>query len=251
MSAGLFDLTGRTALVTGSTRGLGLAIARALGAAGARVAINGRTQEGVADCVSVLAGEGLDVVSAPFDVTVEQAVAAGIERLGEVEVLVNNAGMTRRKPLETWSLAEWEQIFAVNVTSAFLVSRAVVPAMIERGRGKIVNVCSVQSELARQAIAPYTATKGALKNLTKAMCADWARHGIQANGIGPGYFDTELTRPLRDDPEFDTWLRARVPAGRWGDPTDLAGTAVFLASAASDFVNGQVIYVDGGLTAVV
>jgi len=251
MSAALFDLTGRTALVTGSTRGLGFAIARALGAAGARVAINGRTSAAVDGCVAALGSEGLDVVSAPFDVTDEAAVAAGIEGLGPVEVLVNNAGMTMRKTLEDWSLEEWQRIFAVNVTSVFLVSRAVVPAMIERGRGKIVNVCSVQSELARQTIAPYTATKGALKNLTKAMCADWARHGIQVNGIGPGYFDTELTRALQDDPEFDTWLRARVPAGRWGDPTDLAGTAVFLASAASDFVNGQVIYVDGGLTAVV
>jgi gluconate 5-dehydrogenase len=159
--------------------------------------------------------------------------------------------MTRRKPLEEWTLAEWEEIFALNVRSAFLVSRAVVPGMIERGRGKIVNICSVQSELARRTIAPYTASKGALRNLTRAMCADWAAHGIQANGIAPGYITTELTEALWSDPDFDAWLRARVPAGRWGDPADLAGASVFLASAASDYVNGQVLYVDGGLTAVV
>jgi len=243
----LFDLTGRIALVTGSTRGLGLAIATALAEAGARVAVNGRSPDSVAAVVETLPG----AVAAPFDVTSEEAVAAGVERLGPVDVLVNNAGMTRRKPLEEWSLAEWEELFAVNVRSAFLVSRAVVPGMIERGRGKIVNVCSTSSELGRRTNAPYTATKGALRNLTRAMCADWGPHGIQVNGIGPGYFTTELTEPLWSDPEFDAWLRARVPAGRWGEPRELAGAAVFLASAASDYVNGQVIYVDGGLTAVV
>ena len=175
----------------------------------------------------------------------------GVERLGAVDVLVNNAGLTERKPLEQWSLAEWERIFALNVTGAFLVSRAVVPAMIEGRRGKIVNVCSVSSELARQTNAAYTATKGALRNLTKAMCADWARYGIQANGLAPGYIATDLTVPLQEDREFDAWLKARVPAGRWGVPADLAGAAVFLAAPASDFVNGQVLYVDGGLTAVV
>jgi len=251
VSSTLFDLSGRTALVTGSTRGLGLALARALGDAGARVVVNGRQAGAVDSRVAELAAEGLDAVGAAFDVTDEAAVAAAVSRLGPVDILVNNAGMTRRKPLEEFSGAEWAELFAVNVTSAFLVSRAVVPAMIERGRGKIVNVCSVQSALARQTIAAYTATKGALKNLTQGMCADWARHGIQVNAIGPGYFATELTLPLREDPEFDAWLRARVPAGRWGDPAELAGAVVFLASAASDFVNGQVLYVDGGLTAVV
>jgi len=156
-----------------------------------------------------------------------------------------------RRSLEQFSLAEWQQIMDVNLSSAFLVARAVVPQMIERGRGKIVNTCSVTSEVGRETIGPYTASKGALKMLTRAMCADWARHGIQANGIGPGYFRTEMNAALQEDPKFDAWLRARVPAGRWGDPSELGGAIVFLASAASDFVNGQILYVDGGLLAVV
>jgi gluconate 5-dehydrogenase len=241
----LFDLTGRTALVTGSTRGLGLAVARALAGAGARVAVNGRT---AAACEAAL-WEG--AVAAPFDVTDEAAVAAGVAALGRVDVLVNNVGITLRRPLEQFSLEEWRRILDVNLTSAFLVSRAVVPGMIERGGGKIVNVCSVLSEVARETIGPYGVSKGALKLLTQSMCADWARHGIQANGIGPGYFRTELNDALQADPEFDAWLRRRVPAGRWGEPSELAGAAIFLASAASDFINGQILYVDGGLLAVV
>jgi gluconate 5-dehydrogenase len=243
----LFDLTGRTALVTGSTRGLGLALARALAGAGARVGINGRSRE---SCDAVAGGiEG--AFAAPFDVTDEAAVSAGVAAVGEIDVLVNNAGMQMRRPLEQFSLAEWQRIIDVNLTSAFLVACAVAPQMIERGRGKIVNTCSVTSEVGRETIGPYTASKGALKMLTRAMCADWARYDIQANGIGPGYFRTEMNTALQEDPEFDAWLRARVPAGRWGDPSELGGAVVFLASAASDFVNGQILYVDGGMLAVV
>ena len=251
MSAGLFDLSGRAALVTGSTRGIGLAIARALAAAGARVALNGRTPAQVEEQVAALGAEGLSAVAAPFDVSDAPAVAAALERLGPLDILVNNAGITRREALEEVSLEQWQLILDVNLTGAFLVARAVVPGMIARRRGKIINLCSVYSELARRTIAPYTASKGALRALTRAMCADWAPHGIQVNAIGPGYIATELTEALQADAEFGDWLRRRVPAGRWGAPSDLAGAAVFLASAASDFVNGQVVYVDGGLTAVV
>ena len=240
----LFDLTGRTALVTGSTRGLGLALARALAGAGARVAVNGRSREA---CEAVL-WDG--AVAAPFDVTDEQAVAAGVAVLGRIDVLVNNVGIQVRGPLEEFTLETWRRILDVNLTGAFLVSRAVVPQMLERGAGKIVNTCSVMSRSARATVGPYTTSKGALEALTRSMCADWAPHGIQVNGIGPGYFATEMNEPLKADRQFDEWLRARVPAGRWGDPEELGGAVVFLASRASDYVNGQIVYVDGGLLAV-
>jgi len=242
-----FDLSGRTALVTGSTRGIGLALARALAAAGARVAINGRTAETVDAVVAEIEGS----VAAPFDVTDEAAVVRAVGALGRVDVLVNNTGITIRRTLVDLEPDEWRQMLDVNLTSAFLVSRVVVPGMIERGRGKIVNICSVMSELARPTTGAYAATKGALKMLTRSMCAEWARHGIQANGIAPGWFRTDLNKTLQADTKFDAWLRARVPAGRWGDPVELGGAVVFLASSASDFVNGQLLVVDGGLSAVV
>jgi gluconate 5-dehydrogenase len=242
-----FDLSGRSALVTGSTRGLGLAFARALAEAGARVAVNGRSAAAAEEVAASIDG----AVAAPFDVTDEAAVAAGVAALGPVDVLVNNAGIGQRKPLLDVSLEEWRSVLETNLTAAFLVARAVAPGMIERGSGKIVNVCSMTSELARETIAPYVASKGGLKMLTRAMCSEWARHGIQVNAIAPGYIETDLTEALRADAEFDAWLRRRVPAGRWGVPDDLAGTIVFFASSASDFVNGQILFVDGGLTAVV
>ena len=242
-----FDLSGRSALVTGSTRGLGLALARALAEAGARVAVNGRSAEAAAEVAASIDG----AVAAAFDVTDEAAVATAVAELGPVDVLVNNAGGGLRKPLLDVSLEEWRSALDANLTSAYLVARAVAPGMIERGSGKVVNICSVMSELARETIAPYTAAKGGLKMLTRAMCSEWARHGIQANAIAPGYFETDMTEALRTDAAFDAWLRARVPAGRWGQPDELGGAVVFLASSASDYVNGQILYVDGGLTAVV
>ena len=249
----LFDLTGRIALVTGSAQGLGLAVARGLGKAGARVVVNDVVAERLEAAVTRLRGEGLDADGALFDVTDEAAVEAAVAdleaRLGPIEILVNNAGVQRRAPLESFTKDDWDLLVAVNVTGTFLVAQAVARRMIPRGHGKIVNVSSVNGELARPSIAPYVATKGAVNNLTKGMATDWARYGIQVNAIGPGYFITELTQPLADDPAFDAWLRGRTPAGRWGDPSELVGAAVFLASDASSFVNGQVIYVDGGLLA--
>ena len=249
----LFDLTGRIALVTGSAQGLGLAVARGLGKAGARVVLNDVVAERLEAAVTRLRGEGPDADGALFDVTDEAAVEAAVAdleaRLGPIEILVNNAGVQRRAPLESFTKDDWDLLVAVNVTGTFLVAQAVARRMIPRGHGKIVNVSSVNGELARPSIAPYVATKGAVNNLTKGMATDWARYGIQVNAIGPGYFITELTQPLADDPAFDGWLRGRTPAGRWGDPSELVGAAVFLASDASSFVNGQVIYVDGGLLA--
>jgi gluconate 5-dehydrogenase len=255
MSGELFDLGGRTALVTGSSRGIGLVLARGLGRAGARVVLNGRDETRLAVAADSLRAEDILTHTSPFDVTDEAAVeaaVAGIEaEIAPIDILVNNAGMQLRIPLEDFPSSDFRLLLETNVMSAFLVGRAVGSRMLDRGSGKIINVCSLQSMLARPSIAPYSATKGALKMLTQGMCADWAPRGICVNGIAPGYFVTELTRALRDDAEFDSWLRHRTPAGRWGELDELVGTAVFLAAPASSFVNGQIIYVDGGISAVI
>lgn len=250
----LFDLTGRRALITGSSQGIGLALARALGGAGAAVILNGRSAAKLDVAAATLRNQGISVSTAVFDVTDHVAVGvavAALERQGPLDVLVNNAGIQRRAPLEDFPEATWHELMKTNLDSVFYVAQAVARGMIGRKRGKIINICSVQSELGRPSIAPYAASKGAVKMLTKGMCADWARHGIQINGIGPGYFETELTAALVADPAFSDWLCKRTPAGRWGRVEELAGAAIFLASGASDFVNGQIIYVDGGLTSVV
>ena len=251
----LFDLTGRRALVTGSGQGIGFALARGLGDAGATVVLNGRDAGKLARAAEALRAAGIAVELAAFDVTDQAAVLAGVARIeaehGPIDVLVNNAGIQRRAPLEEFPADTWRELMRTNLDSVFFVGQAVARGMIARRRGKIINVCSVQSELGRPSIAPYAASKGAVKMLTKGMCADWARHGLQVNGLGPGYFATELTQALVDNAEFSDWLCKRTPAGRWGQVEELAGAAVFLASAASDFVNGQVIYVDGGMTSVV
>lgn len=247
-TAALFDLTGKRALVTGSTRGLGLALARGLAAAGAEVWINGRDAGRVEAAVTALAAAGAAVRPAVFDVLDPSAVARATA--GEAfDILINNVGIHQRAPLETMTLEAWKTVLDTNLTSAFVVTQAVVKGMIARRMGKIINLCSLMSEVARPTTGNYAAAKGGLKLLTRAMTVEWARHNIQVNGIGPGYFETELTQPLREDATFDAWIRGRTPAGRWGRPEELVGAAVFLASAASDFVNGQVIYVDGGVLA--
>jgi gluconate 5-dehydrogenase len=251
----LFDLSGRRALITGSSQGIGLALAHALAAAGATVVLNGRDAARIAMAAKTLTAGGFPAETAAFDVTDRAAVGAGVDKIeqdhGPIDILVNNAGIQRRAPLQDFPEDTWHEIVRANLDSVFFVGQAVARHMIPRKRGKIVNICSVQSELGRPGIAPYAATKGAVKMLTKGMCADWARFGLQINGLGPGYFSTELTKALVEDPAFSTWLCNRTPAGRWGRVEDLAGAAIFLASDASDFVNGQVLYVDGGLTSVV
>jgi gluconate 5-dehydrogenase len=254
MPAGLFDLTGQTALVTGSSRGLGRAMAEGLADAGAVVVLNGADPGRLAAAAGEMRGRGRDVREACFDVTDEAAVTAAFERLdGEgaaVDILVNNAGIQWRKPLVELATEDWRRVIETNLTSAFLVGREAAKRMIPRGRGKIVNIGSLTSELARATIAPYTVAKGGIKMLTRAMAAEWAQHGIQANAIGPGYMLTDMNQALVDDPAFDAWVKSRTPSRRWGRPEELIGAAVFLASAASDYVNGQIIYVDGGMLAV-
>ena len=249
----LFDLTGRIALVTGSSQGLGLAIARGLAQAGAAVVLNGRDEKKLAATADALRADGVKVYPAAFDVTDGAAGAAAVARaeaeFGVIDILVNNAGIQRRAPLAEMTEEQWRSVIDTNLTSAFLVSRAVAPRMIARGRGKIINICSVMSEVSRPTIANYAAAKGGLKMLTRAMAVEWAKHGLQTNGIAPGYFVTQLNQPLVENVDFNKWICGRTPAGRWGQPHELAGAAVFLASTASDFVNGQVLYVDGGLLA--
>jgi gluconate 5-dehydrogenase len=253
MKTSLFDLTGRTALVTGSAQGIGFSLARGLGMAGAKIVLNDRSVDKLGEAVATLASEGIEAHSMPFDVSDVDAVRAGIASfetgIGPIDILVNNAGIQRRSPLEDFSVDDWRDVMRINLDSVFFVSQAVAKHMIPRGRGKIINISSLQGEAARYSIAPYTAAKGGVKNLTKGMCTDWARYGLQINAIGPGYFATPLNQALIENPEFDSWLKARTPANRWGRIEELQGTAIFLASAASDFVNGQTIYVDGGVLA--
>jgi len=255
MTTELFQLNGRRALITGSTQGIGLALACGLARAGATVVLNGRDEKRVHEAAEQLRAQGLQVECAVFDVTKQDAVVEAIDRIerdaGAIDILINNAGIQRRAPLEDFSCTDWEAIITTNVSSVFHVSQAVARHMIPRGRGKIINICSVQSQLGRPTIAPYTASKGAVANLTKGMCADWARHGIQANGLAPGYFETEMNKALVENEEFSAWLCKRTPAGRWGKVEELNGAAIFLASDASSFVNGQILYVDGGMTSCV
>lgn len=254
MSNPLFDLSGLTALVTGSSRGLGFAIAKGLADAGASLVVNGTDAERTARACAELSAAGRNARPLAFDVTDEAAVVAAFAQLDtdgvEVDILVNNAGIQFRKPMVELAAADWRRVIETNLTSAFLVGREAARRMIPRGRGKVINIGSLTSEVARATVAPYTAAKGGIKLLTRSMAAEWAVHGIQANAIGPGYMITDMNQALIDNPEFDSWVKKRTPAGRWGRPDELIGTAVFLASPASDYVNGQIIYVDGGMLAV-
>ena len=251
--AELFALHGKRALVTGSSQGIGFALARGLAAAGAELVINGRDVAKMDAAAQVLRDEGATVHTLAFDVTEAAAVASAIDgfeaETGAIDILINNAGMQHRTPLEDFPPEAFERLMKTNVTSVFLVGQAVARHMIKRGAGKIVNIASVQTALARPGIAPYTATKGAVANLTKGMATDWAKYGLQCNAIAPGYYDTPLNAALVADPEFSAWLEKRTPAGRWGQVEELVGACVFLSSPASSFVNGHTLFVDGGITA--
>ena len=249
----LFSLDGKRALITGSSQGIGFALARGLSQAGAEVVLNGRDTTKLAAAAEVLRGEGATVLELDFDATDHDGVRAAVdafeEREGAIDILVNNAGMQHRTELENFPADAFEKLLQTNVASVFHVGQAVARHMISRGVGKIINIASVQTALARPGIAPYTATKGAVANLTKGMATDWAQYGLQCNAIAPGYFDTPLNAALVQDAEFSAWLEKRTPAGRWGQVEELVGACVFLSSEASSFVNGHTLFVDGGITA--
>jgi gluconate 5-dehydrogenase len=254
MSTQLFDLSGRTALVTGSSRGLGRAMAQGLAEAGAAIVLNGSNADRLGKAAAEMRGAGHKVHEARFDITDEAAISAAFGRFDaegiEIDILVNNAGIQLRKPMVELTTPEWRKVIDTNLTSAFVVGREAGKRMIARQRGKVINIGSLTSEVARATIAPYAVSKGGIKLLTRAMAAEWAAHNIQANAIGPGYMLTDMNKALIEDAAFDAWVKARTPARRWGRPEELIGTVVFLASPASDYVNGQIIYVDGGILAV-
>ncbi len=248
----LFSLRGRRALITGGSRGIGLALARGLAGHGAEVVLNGRSPDALEQARAALQADGFVAHAAAFDVTDQAAVTEAVSRIereqGPIDILVNNAGLQRRAPLEDFTRADWDTLLSTNISAVFFAAQAVARFMIGRGAGKIINICSVQSELARPNIAPYTATKGAVRNLTRGMATDWAKHGLQVNGLAPGYFETEMNDALVRDAAFTDWLCRRTPAARWGRVEELIGAAVFLASDASSFVNGHMLTVDGGIS---
>ncbi len=251
----LFDLTGRTALITGSSGGLGLAMARGLAQAGARVIIHGRNRDKLEAARETLTREGHAVLAISFDLTDESAIEQALDTLKadgiDIDILVNNAGIQLRQPLVDIEREQWDTVINTNLTSAFLLGRNIARQMIERGRGgKIINIGSLMSSVARPTVGAYASAKGGVRLLTQSMAAEWAEHNIQSNAIGPGYMITEMTQPLVEDPQFNDWIIGRTPSKRWGTPDDLVGTVVYLASPASNYVNGQIIYVDGGMLAV-
>jgi gluconate 5-dehydrogenase len=248
----VFDLSGAVALVTGAHRGLGFAIAQGLARAGAEVILNGRNQEALAAAAQTLDAQGLSVETSAFDVTDRDAVRASVAAIerehGAIDILVNNAGIQRRHAFAEFPQEDWDALIATNLTAPFIVSQAIAPGMMARKRGKIVNIASLMSELARPTIVPYTAAKGGVRQLTRGMAVELAPHNIQVNAIAPGYFATEMNRALIDNAEFNAWVCKRTPAGRWGQPEEIAGLAVFLASRASDYITGQILVIDGGMS---
>ncbi|SFD16521.1 SDR family oxidoreductase [Tropicimonas isoalkanivorans] len=254
MSLTLFDLSGKTALITGSSRGLGRAMAEGLAQAGARIVLNGHNAERLQSAAEEMARAGAEVIVARFDVADEAAVVAAFEALDAdgvaVDILVNNAGIQFRRPMLDLETADWQRVIDINLTASFVVGREAAKRMAARGRGKIINIASLTSELARATVAPYTVAKGGIKMLTKAMAAEWGEKNIQANAIGPGYMVTDMNEALLSNPDFDAWVKGRTPMRRWGLPEELVGTAIYLASDASNYVSGQVIYVDGGMVSV-
>lgn len=254
-AASPFDLTGKRALITGSSRGLGYAMAKALAEAGASIVLNARDSVALGAAAQDLAETGATVNAAAFDVTNRESINAAInyieDDIGPIDILINNAGMQFRSSLEAFPPERFDQVIATNLTSVFNVSQPVARQMISRGAGKIINICSMLAEVSRPTIAPYAATKAAVANFTRGMAVDWARHGLNVNGIAPGYFATEMNDALTRDDKFNSWVESRTPMGRWGQPHELGGAAVFLASEASRFVNGHILYVDGAFTATV
>lgn len=253
MSTALFDLTGKRALITGSSQGIGFALAKGMAVAGATIVLNGRDTAKLDKAAEDLRGEGASVEVLAFDATDHDVVKAAVDGFeaahGAIDILVNNAGMQHRTELENFPADAFERLLQTNIASVFHVGQACANHMIKRGAGKIVNIASVQTALARPGIAPYTATKGAVANLTKGMATDWAKYGLTCNALAPGYFDTPLNAALVADPEFSAWLSKRTPAGRWGNVEELVGACIFLSSDASTFVNGHCLFVDGGITA--
>lgn len=247
----LFDLQGKTALITGSSRGLGNAMARGLGEAGATIVLNGRNADRLAQAVDEFKADGIQAYGYAFDISDRDAVGQNIDAIeqevGTIDILVNNAGINHRSPIEEFSTDDWHDIMKVNLTGPYFMAQEVGKRMIRRKAGKIINITSIAAEISRFKIAPYSASKGALKMLTKGLAVEWAQYNVQINAIGPGFYKTDMNEPLFTDPEFNKWVDGRVPAKRWGEPEELAGAVVFLASDASNYINGQTIYVDGGL----
>jgi len=256
MSINLFDLTGKTALITGGVHGLGMAMAKGLGNAGAKIVVNDLSQEAIDNAMKEYKSEGIESYGYVFNVTDEKAVIANIKKIetevGPIDILINNAGIIKRTPMINMEVSDFEAVIKVDLISPFIMSKYVVKGMIERGGGKIINMCSMMSELGRDSVSAYAAAKGGLKMLTKNMATEWAKYNIQTNGIGPGYFATSQTAPIRvDGHPFNDFIISRTPAARWGNPDDLQGAAIFLSSKASDFVNGHIVYVDGGILATI